>query len=476
MGSQTQSIPAAARQEVMRRLTLVRAVQAAIVATILTAVLAAGAILAWLDTARSLRWVALGTLVALSLAYAWRQRGGPKPLALYGAAATFVALAYASATWSAAPFLSVARASALAILFVACGALAYATAGRPSAIRPILDAVLAGTVTVAVGGLIVLVVEHDRAVTPATTVAPARYQGLGGGPDTAMMVLSVGVPLALHALLDAGSRLGRVVGGVAFALLLGSIVASGSRGALAASGAGAIIYTLVTRPGARARVVAVAAVLGVFGVALAVSELPQPLPPGSTNPAAATRPLESSISPARPRPGYLDANLVLRLQDDVGHPPLGVPDTRVRPRTFLSTSGRAEAWVGALGQAAERPLLGYGFGTEERVFVDRYFVFASGVPENSYVGLLLQLGALGTAAFCVLVALLVACVVRAVRTLGGRELGLTAACAGAVAAGLVLALVQSYFYAVGNNATAAFWLCAFLLAATTSRYAPDPRS
>ena len=38
-----------------------------------------------------------------------------------------------------------------------------------------------------------------------------------------------------------------------------------------------------------------------------------------------------------------------------------------------------------------------------------------------------------------------------------------AACAGVVAAGLVLALTQSYMWSVGNVATVPFWVCAFLL-------------
>ena len=471
MRSQAESILAAALRDAFRRFTLERALQLTIVATIVTAVFAAGAIVAWLETARKLRWVALAALVVISLVYAWRRRSRPKPVALYAAAGAFVALALASAAWSASPMLTAARGTALALLFLACGALAYATAGRPDAIRAVLDAVLIGTVAVAVGGLVVLAVEYDRAVAPATTVMAARYQGLGGGPNTVMMVLSVGVPLAARALFDAGSRLGRLAAGSALVLLLGSVVASGSRGALAASFGGLLVYAVLARREARRRLAAAAAVLALFMIAVAITRIPQPLPRGSTKPTAFVAP-DPNPAPVKPRSGYADANLVLRLQDDIGHPGLGVTDTRPRPRTLLGTSGRAEAWAGALGQVAERPLLGYGFGTEDRVFVDRYIHFNSGVPENSYIGLLLQLGALGAAAFLGLVALLLVRTARALRLLADPELGLAAACTGGLVAGLVLAGSQSYIYAVGNNATAAVWLCAFLLVATTSRRVP----
>jgi hypothetical protein len=470
MRSQAESILAAAPRDVFRRVTLERVLQVAIVTFILTSVLAAGSILAWLETARKLRWAALLALVALSLVYAWRRRGGPLPSPpLYAAATAFVVLALVSAAWSAFPALTAARCTALALLFVACGALAYATAGRPDAIRALLDGILAGTVFVALGGLLVLAFDYDRAVAPATTVTAARYQGLGGGANTAMMVLSIGVPLAARALFDAGSRLGRTAAGGALVLLLGSIVAADSRGALVASFAGLLAYALVAQRETRPRLVAASAVLVLFGVAVALARIPQPLPPGSTNPSTAFVAPDPNPAPTNPRPGYADANLVLRLQDDVGHPGLGVADTDRRVRTLFGTSGRVEAWSGALGQAAERPLLGYGFGTEDRVFVDRYVYFNSSVPESSYVGLMLQLGAVGAAAFVTLVALLLVGAVRTLRHLHGPELGLAAACAGGLAAGLVLACFQSYIYAVGNNATAAVWLCAFLLAASTTR-------
>jgi O-antigen ligase/polysaccharide polymerase Wzy-like membrane protein len=463
--SQPESILAAALRDVSRWLTLERALQLTIVATIVTSVLAAGAILAWLEAARKLRWVALLALVAVSLVYAWRNRGGQKPIALYASAAAFVALALLSAAWSAFPALTAARGTALALLFIACGALANATAGRPDAIRAVLDAILIGTVVVAAGGLVVLALAYDRAVAPATTVMPARYQGLGGGPNTAMMVLSIGVPLAARALFDARTRVGRLAACSALLLLLGSVVASGSRGALAASFGGLFVYAVLARREMLFRLAAAAAVLVLFGVAVAIMRIPQPLPPGSTNPPTAYVAPDPNPAPVKPRPGYADANLLLRLQDDVGLPPT---DTRPRLRTLFGTSGRTEAWSGALGQAAERPLLGYGFGTEDRVFVERYIGFNSGVPESSYVGLLLQLGAIGAAAFAAFVALLLVRTLRSLRVLAGPELGLAAACAGGLVAGLVLAGSQSYIYAVGNNATAAVWLCAFLLAATTS--------
>lgn len=454
-----------------RRLTLERAIQVVIVITVLGAVLAAGAIVEWLGFGRKLRWVGLFALAALALVYAYRRRGSLRLLRIYGASSVFLALVFVSAAWSASPWLTTARSAALGVLFVACGALAYATAGRADAVARMLHGVLAATAAVGVGGLLVLLFRHDRAVVPATTDLPARYQGLGGGPDTAMMVLAVGVPLAAHALLE-GSRLRwRLAAGAVMALLIGSIVASGSRGALAAAFGGLLVYTVVVVAGIRRRALAAAAVLALFGLALFISRLPEPNRPQQATPADGTATLAAHSSSRGPR--YLDANEYLRLQDEIGHPPFGEAAGRL-PHTIFGTSGRAEAWQGAIDQGSQRPLLGYGFGTEARVFFERFVNFNSAVPENSYLGLFLQVGLVGLAAFLVLVGLLLASGARALRRLQGRELRVAAACAGGLVVGLILCFFQSYIYAVGNNATAAVWICGFLLAAATSHPQVEP--
>jgi O-antigen ligase len=454
-------------RDVPGRLTLERALQAAIVATILSAVLAAGSILSWLEAARAARWVALGALAALALAYAARRRALPPATAVSLAACAFVAVALVSAGWSAFPASSAARALALAALFVAAGALAWGTAGRPEAVRPFLHAVLAAVVVVAVGGLAVLAVDSDRAIQAATTELAARYQGLGGGPNTATMVLALGLPLTALALVEARRRAARTGFGALLALLAGSIVASGSRGALLAGFGGLLAFALFAPATARGRVLWGVAVVAAFVVGVLVSRIPKP-ESGRTAAASAADAIPDRM-PFAAAPGYLDANLLWRLQDDVGHPPPGVAETERKPRTLLGSSGRAEAWRGALELGGQRPLLGFGFGTEQRVFADRYVGFNSAVPENSYIGLFLQTGAAGLALFLALAAALLARAGRALASLRGEHRLIASACAGVLVAGLVLGVFQSYLYAVGNNATAALWICAFLLAAATAR-------
>jgi O-antigen ligase len=102
--------------------------------------------------------------------------------------------------------------------------------------------------------------------------------------------------------------------------------------------------------------------------------------------------------------------------------------------------------------------VGHGFGTEEAVFVDRFWGFQGGVPENSFLGLFLQLGAVGVVLFLVLIGALAAATLRVLRT----ERNLAAACLGVLGAGVVLSLVQSYLFAIGNVAMLTVWTCALL--------------
>lgn len=418
--------------------------QIAIAATMVTAVVAAGSVLEWMGPARKLRWVTLLALVALSVAWALRRGGRIPDRRAFATLAAFAGLAFVSAAWSADPRLTIGRAGALTLVLVAAAALSFGAVGSPETVERVLTGVLAGAVAIAVGGLLVLAFRYDRAVQAATTVSPARYQGLGGGPNMAPMVLAIAAPLALHALLVARSRGGRIVTGAILALLLGSIAFSGSRGAFAALAAGLAVYALLGG-GRRLRRLAVVAALTVAAVAL--SQLPQT---AATNPPVATGqdPNPAQVTPA---PGYVDANVAgPRLQDDIGHPGVGVADTRRRERTLLGSSGRTEAWRGAIQLAADRPALGYGFGTEDRTFVDRYVFFNSGVPENSYIGIALQLGAIGLILFALVAWTLIRPAVRV------APVGVAAA--SVFVAALVLGLFQSYLYAAGNAATVGAWV------------------
>ena len=376
-----------------------------------------------------------------------RRRPRAAPFVALGA---FVTLALVSSAWSARTGWTERRSGALLLLAVAGSALAAASAARPEAVRRILEALVAAAAIVALLGLYLLWVSHEQAVQSASVQYPARYRGIGQNPNTVPLLLALAVPLTLWLWTEARARSRKAL--VAGALLLfdGSIVASGSRGALIAALAGAIVWVVTLRQPWRLRLALLAAAATVFAADVAITQIPKPLSPAAGHRASG------------PHRVVKDAELVVPLEDELGRPGKGAPPIR---RTLFGTSGRARAWDGALHQIARRPVAGFGFGTEQFAFVDRYYGFDSSVPENSYLGVALQLGVVGLAALLVLLGALAAVAVRALRTLTGRALAAAQACASVVVAGVVLGLTQSYLTSPGNLASSTFWIAALCLPA-----------
>lgn len=397
------------------------------------------------------RWVLLVLLLGVAAARAVAARRPLRTIAPAVVASAFVGLDLVSAGWSVAPRLTVERTISVGILFATALLLAVAE-DRPARL---LSGLVGGAAAVGVVGLVLLGVDHGAAVQAASIESPLRFRGFGMNANTAALLFALALPLAV-ALAQAAVRTStRAAYVAAAALFAGSIVASGSRGALFAGGAGALIAAAAGRRTLRGASAAAAVVVAAVGICLALQNVPQ----------APTHMSPASVPPQpaqlRPRPGYLNAEAAYPLSRDVGAPLPGGGQPALK-RGVLGGSGRLGAWIGALHQVLQRPLLGFGFGTEAQVFVNRYYYFRGGSPENSYLGIALQLGLVGL----LVLLLLFSATLTSVRVaVAGRERAAALACAGAVTAGLVLAIVQSYVYSVGDIGTSTFWIAAFLLPA-----------
>jgi O-Antigen ligase len=404
-----------------------------------------------LDIGHSGRWVVLVLLLAASAW--WAAERGPAlsvDPAVAAAAIFLVLVAAASSTWSVAPRLTFERAATLAVLVLIALLIAHATAGGPADSRRVLAGLVAGSVLVALAGVLVYVVAHHDAVEIASPEIPPRFKGMGQNPNTSSLLFAVAAPNAAWMSASAYTVRQRLLWASALTLLAASIVASGSHGALVAAGAGcAAVGFLAPRRGA-VRATAIAAVAVTVVAGFWIETLPQP---SRVQPPSVAAP---SPPPSAKR-GYTDAEINTPLNGELGIPLPG----QKNPRTLVSSSGRTEAWRGAIRQAEQRPIAGYGFGTESRVFIDRWWTFTGGVPENSYIGIALQLGVAGLLAFGALLAALSRCAFRAfVR----RHRRVVAAGLGVLVAALVAAVGQSYIYSVGDVATITVWISVFLLA------------
>jgi O-antigen ligase len=428
------------------------AIQVTVVALVLVIALVASHIQPWnFPSFRPMRTFVLFELTALAVAYVIVTRAQLRRLPGALVVGAFAALGLLSVAWSPDVGLTAERALAFAALIAAAAALGLGVVGRPRAAGQIMLALLVGTALIALGGLFELWHAYDQAILPATKGQGARYNGIGQNPNQIPMLISLTLPFALWAVRETrGWQRGAAVG-VAL-LLAGSLVASGSRGAVIAASAGCLVYLLAVLPTHRVAVAlgtTAALVLAIVG-----TQLPQPAP---ENP-----PLYETFG-RTPKLSAFDLNGQLPLESEFGFPGENVEtgDTR----TLFFSSGRLQAWELAVGQGLDRPIAGYGFGTEDETFVDRSYLFVSQAVENSFIGVFLQLGVVGVALILLAFALPVVRWVRSRSSLEGEAAECAAACAGAVVAGIVLAVPQSYLTAVGSPPTATFWIAFFLLAA-----------
>lgn len=431
------------------------AIQATVVGLVVVIALVASHIQPWNFPAfRPMRTFVLLELAALALAYLVVTRARLRLLPGLVVTAAFTLLALLSALWSPDPSLTVDRAVGFAVLMVAAAALALGAVDRPRVAGQLMLALLAATTLIALAGLFELWHAYDQAVLPATKGQGARYSGIGQNPNQIPMLIALVLPFALWAVRESRGR-ARVFSTAVALLLAGSLVASGSRGAVVAAFVGCLVYLLAVVP--RRRALTLAAGTALFVLAIVATQLPQP---ADENPVLyGTFGLTEKLGPN-------DLNDQLPLESELGFPGAGV-DTG-KERTLFFTSGRLQAWETAADQGLARPIAGYGFGTENETFVDRSYLFVSEAVENSFLGVFLQLGAVGLGLLVAALALPLVAWWRVRKRVDPERSEVAAACAGAVVAGIVLAVPQSYLTSVGSPPTAAFWIAFFLLAAVSS--------
>jgi O-antigen ligase len=160
------------------------------------------------------------------------------------------------------------------------------------------------------------------------------------------------------------------------------------------------------------------------------------------------------------------------------HTPRGEWYDRSNPRnnTIMTLSHRSGKWTQGALYFLERPLLGFGFGTEDQLFEAHgirpaLYKYTGAYIHNSYLGLVLQLGLVGAILVYLPLGLLVAREFR-VANRTPPNLMRTALMA-VVLTGMVSALFSSDLYSMGNPKIASFWICVMLLNRCNHNPAPN---
>lgn len=449
-----------------------------------------------------LRWILLFLLCAAAVPYGLPNLRAVPAFFLAGAG-SLVLLALLSTAWSVMPRLTFERAVSFALLMAAVILIGAGAVNARARIERLFAALVVAVDAVALAGLVVLVVSYHTAVQGAWSLMPARFRGFGQNPNTASMLFAFAIPLAVWLVVSARHRWIRIAASASCIVLYAEIMGSGSRGALLASAAGTVVFVGLTMRGMRRLVAAEALTVVFFLVTFQIADHRPSLapvqtaaPPTVTVPVAppvatttttggkpkpkpkphpAAKPSTTASgpsSPAAPPPSVtppssstdvgVKSNLTkadipipfIDRQDEIGHPSLYA----YKPILGYG-SGRVYAWLWTVREADHRPVLGYGFGTESAVFIDRFYLFEGGYTENSFVGMYLQLGIVGTLLLLLPFLFALSSVYRVLRRrVVGEDRALVAAAAGVVGAGFVIAFFQSYLYSVGNVGTLTFWI------------------
>jgi O-antigen ligase len=421
------------------------------------------------------RWVALFALCALAVAAAFRtvrRTGIPwRAIRIAWLPAAFIGIAVLSAGWSARPRLSFERAASFGVLLALAFALAIASRVDLGLRRRVFAGLALGSSLIGIAGVLMAIAGMHEARQPAAGFMPGRFEGFGQNPNTIALLDAVALPLIAWLAVTTSSRRARLGWAASFLVLYGSTVASQSRGGLIGAFLGStLVLALVIRP-LQYKVLAISAVaaLTVFGVVLRQSSTQTPPPfvsavqpgipkavTGSGGGGKGKGKGKGSTAGAKIQPKIVAAQLPARNQE------IGDPRLSTHGVTLIG-SGRVAAWLGALKLIQDRPLLGYGFGTEEIVFVDRWYYFDGARPENSLLGILLQVGVIGLLPLLTFLVMLVGAGVRALRSADAAVRSFAVAPLGVLVAALVLVFFQSYVYSVGDVATVTVWVALFAL-------------
>ena len=402
---------------------------------------------------RYLRWVPLFFLGLAALLIAVRNRALPRPLNKADAVMLgFVALALLSSLHSIDPEITLLRGLSVLLMYGAVfwGVWVYADEfGADEVVR-----IIVATAAIVFGLHIAFGLLDPGGSMPYH----GRFRGWAHNPGTPGGQVALLLPLALWlALKRSRWQHWLLVGAMLLILIL-----SQTRSEFAAAGVGS--FYLLWRALPRRRWLVLASVLIVLVIGFAWVEVGPRLFPSGDHVISA---LNSKVASER---GTVESMGVGRSEvAGVASEQSWLTKPNIRTEDAINLSRRTEKWIKGVQYLVEKPLLGFGFGTEDQLFafhgIDiQDYMHTGAYIHQSYLGLALQLGLLGAALFFIPLGLLV---VREIgRISSSRHDVLRSALLAVVIAALTSAFMTSWLYSMGNEAALPFWICVMLLVRT----------
>ena len=395
------------------------------------------------------RWLPLVILAAMPLSLAIQKRGMPRAIERADAyIVVFTLFAFISCLYSINPRLSFLRAGSVLLMYGAVfwGVWLYADDFGVETVANTIVIVVA-----IVFGLHIL-----NAVTDPAGSFPylGRFQGWTINPGIAAGHASVLLPFALWI----ASQRSRwqywvLVGAILFVLIM-----SQTRTEIVAAAIGSTYFLVRTYP--KRIYVVLSGTLSVLIMSYMWIEV---------GPRIFQQGTEFSLDHI--------ANTLLDNNLDSGeeYNELEMPEVwydRFNPRTSdaKTLAHRTDKWRLGLKYFMERPLQGFGFGTEDRLFAyhdvnPQDYQLSGASMHNSYLGLVLQVGIVGAALFYVPLASLLFYELLTARETHRKPL--LSALLSVVITCMVAGMFSSDLYSMGNAKSFVFWISVMLLVRST---------
>lgn len=411
------------------------------------------------DVFQTARW---GPLAALALVPLLDRRIPRRPAPTHLLAGGAVAVAAISAAWSVDPRLTVARAASFAVV-IWIAFLVVAPAVRRAERHAIATSLAVVASAALVASVVVWVIAPDRAL------ASNELRGIFENANGFGLFVALLYPFARFSL---DRRAGSVPAAVSVLPVAVVVALSGSRSGLLALVVAVAAYEAPFRRWGRLVTQLAASAVIIAGFAAWA-----PILPGART--ATDAPPDTVVEdPADPEGETPPTDA----------PPVAAPPLRDAAGTLLGTArppnqawldafsgSRFEAWDAAGEIIARRPVLGFGFGTGDRLFTrfEYGFRFYQGAnPANAYLQTVMELGVV--AGFVLLLPVLVAAVVSLSQLARTRRTVEDAVFAAVLLAGLAAAVVESLLAAAGAPWALIVWSCAAVVLTRGSQPAAEP--
>jgi O-antigen ligase len=355
------------------------------------------------------RWVPYIVFTFIFLSHILKNRELPRDIEWIDKVIFVIIIAmFLSAFYSIDPALTIKRSSTFLLLYISVFWVIYPTIdSREDSVETINVILYAASIPFFFSLIILL-------SSPSSAFLGSRFRGYFSNPNSVGSISAILCPLLIWKAVDKKSTFGKIF----LAVIVPALFLSGSRSGLLGAFLGSLFYLFNTKKKYRIPATLIGSIVILFILTIGESAIP-------------------SIS------SYLRLNTERSQNEET------LKDI---------SSGRTENWNKMTLLLRKKPLLGYGFGTEDKLlgFYNITVASTGKTAHNAFLGIAVQLGIIG---FLLFFSPIIYILLMPINSKDKIEYSLT----GVIIGGLVAGLFESWMYAVGSAFAFPFWVGIILL-------------